>query len=217
MLHVNQLNGFGAAQQDALTLSFLASATSTGSTITVPATVQAGDLLLYFDRARNGAITPPTSVTPTGFTLIGTSITASFTRVNLSYKIAVGTEASTNITGMNGNSQNNKIMLVFRGSSPLVSVTPASVAEEATTGDPSAQVVTASGGTPPLIVVAQYATEANPVDPRTFSPAEDAEIANGTTHYAKYKIYNTAPADVTVDKDDDGTNFLRSCYLQCAA
>ena len=215
MLHVNQLNGFGVAQQGALTLSFLASATSTGSAITVPATVQAGDLMIYFDFATQ--LGTPTTVTPSGFTLIGSSLAGTVSRSNLSYKIANGTEASTNITGMNGATTNNKIMLVFRGSSPIASATPASVAAQYTTGDPTAQVVTSSGGTPPLVVVGQWALESGAIDPRTFSPTEDGEVGNGTVHYAKYLIQNTAPVDVTVDTDDNGNNHLRSCYLQCAA
>lgn len=57
----------------------------------------------------------------------------------------------------------------------------------------------------------------NAVDPRSLSPARDSEI--NLTNYLcfTYKIYNSSPADVAVDMDDDGCmKGLQSLYLQAA-
>ena len=49
------------------------------------------------------------------------------------------------------------------------------------------------------------------------SPAKDGEVANGTTPYLAYKVYNSSPANVSVDMDDEGDgNTLQSCYIEVA-
>ncbi len=217
---VTDMIGFGVVSATvagpATSLSQVASATSALETITVPAGVIAGDLLVLLDRAEDDATTVPTTVVPTGFTSIINTAHAQYTRSIMSYKIAVGTEASSSITGMNGTAYESKAMYVFRGNNPITSVTAASAAGQFTESNPTAQVVTASAGAVPLVVLAGYSVfAANAVDPRTFSTTKDGEISNGTDLYLAYKIYNSSPADTTVDMDDEGfENCLQSCYLQ---
>ena len=90
-------------------------------------------------------------------------------------------------------------------------------AGETTDGNPSAQVVGASSGTPPLIVIGAYGTTGT-VDPRTFSTTKDGEItADSFNAYLAYKIYNSSPQDSSIDMDDEGdANILQSCYLACS-
>lgn len=206
-----------------MAISLRGVASSTGSTITAPAGIAAGDLIILNDVASNNAGNP-TDVTPTGFTLIGTSLSNGLQRNNLSYKFADGTEGSSSITGMNGTNTNSKSMLVFNtaGAKSFVLSTPNEVAS---TANPSPQTVSASGGTPPLVVIGAYGS--NPggdVSPRTFTvsavDAKDGEInedgaTSGTTgqSWLAYKIYNSSPADVSVDMDDEGTNYLHSLYI----
>lgn len=197
------------------TLSFQADATSTSDTITGPASIAAGDLLVLWDGAHNLSGLP-TSVVPTGFTSIVSFNDGSNDRAIASYKIADGSEASATITGMNGNISDDKMLYVFRGNQAISSVSALDIASESTAGNPTAQVVNASGGTPPLIVFGCYFVPGAAVDPRTFNPAKDGEITSSTRAYLAYKIYNSSPADVTVDMDDElDTNMLASFYLSC--
>jgi len=218
MLVATQLSGFGIGGAALSSLSQAASATSTAATITGPAGILAGDLLVLWDTAESvGSV--PTTVVPTGFAVISNLDNGSSNRTLLSAKIADGSEASAALTGMNGDSANRKSLYVFRGNTPITTYVANDVGEETTTGDPTAQTCNASGGTVPLVVIGAYRALAA-IDPRTFtvggSPAKDGEINPATTSYLAYKIYNTAPADVVIDMDDEGARqFLVSCYLAC--
>jgi hypothetical protein len=214
------LIGFGVAGSDsagAMTVSMIDSATSTAVTITAPAGVVAGDLLVLLDRATS-IFSMPTLVTPTGFTSIVNTVGAAYDRMNMSYKIAVADDASATVTGMDGADYERKAMYVFRGSSVITTATPYDAAGEITSGDPADQVVNCSGGAVPLVVIAGYScyAAAGSVDPRTFSTTKDGEIAPAgiTDFYLAYKIYNSSPADTTVGMADEGSNnILQSCYI----
>jgi hypothetical protein len=196
-------------------LAFQTSATNenTGS-ITGPASIQAGDLLVLLDYA---AVTPspPAATVPSGFTQI-TTATGGLSRVVLSMKKATGAEASASLTGMIGNIGDAKLLYVFRGNVPITVIQALSVGQQSTDLNPTAQVVTASGGTPPLVVIGAYSSSGT-VSPRTFTPAKDGEINTTNTgdQWLAYKIYNASPADVTIDMDDEGSeNCLMSCYIR---
>lgn len=204
------------------TLSEQASATSTAATITGPASIAAGDLLVLWDAA-NGSFGEPTSVVPTGFTsIIDFSTVGTDLRCIASYKIADGSEASATITGMDGAAADHKMLYVFRGNVAISSVSANDTASEINIGNPLAQTVNASGGTPPLIIFGGYLSLGSTIDPRTFtvggSPSKDGEISTGTDAYLAYKIYNASPADTVVDMDDEGStyNALASFYLACS-
>ncbi len=113
-------------------LTRVLSATSTLATITYPAGIQAGDLILLIDRA---AGTTSSLAIPTGFTQISTTATVAQNlfpyRVTYSYKIATGTETG-NITGQDGSTSDAKTMIVFRGSRPISSVTSSELAFDQT-------------------------------------------------------------------------------------
>lgn len=196
-----------------------ASATSTESaTLSAPADIIAGDVLVFLDAVWNLSGGPPASSVPSGFTSIATATTGlgSDIRTTLSYKLAVGTEGSSTITGMSSTGGASKILVVFRPDDPASTLTVFSVAAEATNANPSAQTVTASGGTPPLIVVGAY-TSSGAIDPRGFSTTKDDEIESAASAFdmwIAWKIYNTSPADTSIDMDDEGaSNILESCYI----
>ena len=109
-----------------------------------------------------------------------------------------------------------KILLVFRPDAPITTAAHADPDQFTGNGIPAAQTVTASGGTPPLIVFGAYSSSGT-INPRTMSPAKNGEVANGTTRYIAWKIYNSSPANVSVDMDDEGDgNTLQSCYIEVA-
>lgn len=219
MLRVNQLSSFGAGfRQPLTTISFIASANSNTANITLPGTIEPGDLLLLFQAATTNT-TLPTAVTPSGWTnLVNQSgITGTDAdRVMVDYRISDGSEDGSSITGMDGGISDRKIVLQFRGDQLIRDVTLQDLAAQFTSGNPAAQTVNASGGIVPLIVFGNWYS-ANAIDPRTFSPAADGEIqvTGSNIFFVKYKIYNSSPADHTVDMDDEGSvNDLFSFYLQ---
>ena len=207
---------FAAAAASVLTaLVQVNSANSTAATITAPANIQPGDLLVLWQSAANIG-SPPTLVQPTGFTTISNQ-PAGGTRFNMCYKIADGTEDGATLTGMDASAAGSdaKSLLQFRGNIPITSVSVVDLETQFTLGNPTSQTVNASGGQAPLIVLAGY-DSTNAIDPRTFTPAKDGEINSGVNHYFAWKIYNSSPADVTVDMDDEGDNALHTYYLACS-
>lgn len=218
MLAVTQSCGF-TADDTLIQLVQQGSATSLLATVTAPANIQQGDLLVLFDSAGQVGVNVPTIV-PTGFTSINNvSITDgfSFIRSICSYKVAVGNESSSSISGMSGANSNDKMLLHFRPNVPINALTVGDVDGSGITTNPAAQTVTSASGVPPLIVFGAYSADAA-VSPRTFtvggSAAKDGEINSSTFAYLAWKIYNSAPADVVIDMDDEGAmNTLQSFYI----
>lgn len=194
-------------------ISFFNSATSTASTITAPASINAGDLIVIADAGANAG-TAVTLVTPTGFTALASFNPSGTSGMVVSYKKAVGTEGGTSITGINATT-NRKALAVFRDSPAASVITPSTVNSEGTTGDPVAQNVTASGGTAPLVVIGAYFSSGG-VTGQSFTPASDGDISPNTGLHLSYKIYNSSPQNTTIDEGDGGTNGLASCYIQMA-
>lgn len=192
-------------------LAFHDSATSTAATISVPAGLQAGDLMVLSDFALNSG-SVPALVVPSGFTNWINSTTSTL-RVAQSYKIAVGDE--TTLTGMDGNLIDNKILAVFRGDVAISTITASIPTSEATSGDPATQNIVATAGTLPLIAFGFYVGTAG-VDPRTFTPSATAELNNGTSHFLKYLLQNASLTDVSINMDDEGVNVLAGGYLWAA-
>lgn len=128
--------------------------------------------------------------------------------VGVFYKKSDGSDSSTSPTG-------TFLSVVFRGNSPILGVSIQDVGQQATNGDPSAQVITSGAGVVPLISFGSYSSFSD-IDPRTFSPAKDGEIDDGSdVQWIAWKIYNSSPANVTVDMDAEFTNnVLQSFYLQ---
>lgn len=186
------------------------SATSTGSTINFPGGIQAGDLIVLCDMAESGAA--PTAVTPSGFSVIANNTTG-IRRMMLTYKKADGTESGA-LTGMNGSSNNAKVMVIFRGTGAAATITSHDHDGFADGGDPPAQTITSGSGLAPLVAIAGYGNS-SAVTARPFSPAKDGEVgSSGDRCYVAWKIYNTGPSDITVDQTDIGQPFVATCYFQ---
>lgn len=203
------------------TISKVLDSSSTAATIAFPSGIQAGDLIVLYDRAHS-AFATPADVTPTGFTRIGSSVTVAAAsptfvgaRSNLWYKLAAGTETG-NLTGMNGNALNGKAMAVFRGNIAATSITVGGANQTGTDGNPGALTCAANAGNAPLVVIGAYSST-GAISPRIFSTTPDAEILPATTLYLAYKIYNSSPASTDIDMDDEGnTNIVHCGYLEMA-
>jgi len=185
------------------------------STVTMPASVAANDFAVMCDHMRQSTSAPATA-SPSDFTQFGTAPTVSnvstYARRVLSYKILDGSEGGATLTGMGG-INGSKSVVVFRSDAPGTWSAPADLAETLTNSDPTGQTINV--GAAPLVCIAWW-NSSGVVNPRSFSPAEDAEITvdGGGTAYVKYKIYDSSPADTSVDMDDEGFyNHLSSCYI----
>ena len=195
-----------------LTIAHRSSATSSSSTVTGPSDIASGDILVLRDYASSSGGAPSTAI-PSGFTsLVNHAALNSggfYERSILSYKLADGTEASASLTGMNGNDENKKVLVVF--SAGATTLATGGTGSSGSNGDPSSLAINASGGTAPLVVIGGYSsTRVLTVD--TMTPTEDGRAAVGTGGDAAvaWKIYNSSPANVTIDMGDEdsgGANF----------
>lgn len=189
------------------------SSTSTSSTINAPSDLQMGDLLLIFDCAST-ALSPPSTVQPSGFTAVDSQSGTSMTDA-MWYKIADGSEAGQSFTGMNGGYSNRKLFLVFRANVPIISATVSTVSKQITASNPTSKTISASGGTAPLLVIASWSNQidSNAISPRTQSPSM-TEVSNDTHQYIGWIPYYTSPSDQTFDMDDEGAdNALMGWYF----
>ena len=83
-----------AAARRVTSLSYLDSATSTATTITVPSGVQTGDVGILLDEALNFSGSPPSATVPSGWTsLVDTAGT--ITRQIISAKVLSSSDAGT--------------------------------------------------------------------------------------------------------------------------
>lgn len=198
---------------------------STANTISIHSSVQASTDLLVLLQFSTTDGSPPADVTPSGWSHIGTVVeggAGADARISAKYRVAQAGDAGATVTGMDG-TVDRKIILVYRGDGAISTVTPGSYNGYADEGEPPAQSLNAGSGAAPLVAIAHYVVDnTNAIDPRIFtvggSPAADNEYINGTDtfQYAKDKVYNSSPANISVDMDDEVTtadNGLQSFYL----
>jgi hypothetical protein len=195
----------------AFDIEFLASTESTTSQITTPV-CEPGDILILVDHARNSGVPAPTSVKPADFDYIA-QITASLSQQDVSIKIAEVGDSERLLTGMDGSTSDNKLVLAFRPSVPVSFLAEGLV--QTTIGSAPDAVTTLAGdnGAAPLLVLGFY-YGSNAVTGLSMTPAEDGEVV-GARAAVKWKKYLTSPANVTIDKADDGfSNTLQALYLE---
>lgn len=194
------------------TLTVGNSATSSTTTITCPA-VNEGDLIVMLDRAEGMSV--PTTAIPTDFVSVVNTNDGAYFRQILSYKIAVGTEGGTSLTGMVGSDYTYKGIWTFVGDVAITAVSALSAVGQATDGNPSAQTVTSGSGVAPLVVLGCATSYKDNTSVLSMTPSEDATLSPDASWWLGYKIYNSSLANVAVDMADAGyENCLQSCYLQ---
>ncbi len=202
-------------------MSFAASnAASNVSSITAPADIAAGDLIVCYNWHRDAIGGVPATAVPSGFTEISNVNDAGDARVILSYKLATGAEGSSTLNGMSSATGDGAmIVTVFRGDNPAGVLTVRDPDGQITNLAPTDQTIAAASGAVPLVVLAGYAS-GNDIGTIGFTPAQDATLsatAGASLIRFRYKVYNSNPADTTVTKNDSGAdNVLQSCYIEAA-
>jgi hypothetical protein len=191
-------------------ISFVASATSLATTIVIPASAAAGDIAVLFDSTPTSAIS---FTVPTGFSSISSVTNSSTIRTNISYKSLVAGDSGTTIGGMNGTTR--KVLLVFRPSSTLNSISTSMNTGQVTTAVPTNQSLSLLSAAKPHIAFAVY-TSSGAVATRgwTQTGGTPTEVSSVSTSgiYVKYQINNAVanPQNVTISMSDGGTNALQS-------
>ena len=198
---------------------------STPNAITIPVTVQAGDVLHLFTWANGSS---PVVSTPPGWTAIAdlyNNLSSWLSRPQHCYKIATAGDAGAAV-GSSGSGWSTcvRMLTVIRGNIPITGVTLVDVEKDGWTsssaGSPSQLTVT-PGGPVPVLVMASY-TAVGVINPRYFRTGgvdvKDGEYSwSGTVfggthqHYVAYKAFNdggAALADCLIDMDDEGTNMF---------
>ncbi len=216
-------SGVSKAEVPPLTpLSYITATVATApvltSTVLVPYNVQAGDLLVWSEYARD-----PTGSVPTGFTELVSSDAPAGSKHKTAYKIATGAEAGTVITGQTAAAGTPvAVLIVFRGSTPFASATTGTWNSQALDdGDPAPQTVTPPGSGLVLVLGAAGCRGAvADIQFTTQTPAFDRVISHlspsgGFAISVGYKIYTTGGSTHTIDVGDAGVrNSLHSGYLQ---
>jgi len=193
-------------------ITLFASATSITSTLTAPANILAGDLLVFTQYVPNQS----SGTVPSGFTqLVLTESSAVDHRT--SYKRAAGTEGGTSISAMSG-SDYATVLLVFRGGS-WSSVLTGTWNSEGTDTNPASQTVTSQTGQVIVLGCAGARATAANISFSTASPAFDGTVsardASGDAVTIGYKIYNNGSSSHTIDVGDNGDrNTFHSGYLK---
>ena len=205
-----------AANQRVTSISFVASNTSTTGSVTVPSSARSGDFALFIDRDGNATGTPPSQVSPSGWDFIDTiaaTVTGGSARSSIFHKILTSSDPGATVTGMN-NGFARKIILVFRPDCGITSVTIGSYAEYLANGTNS-QTITSGSGAAPLVVIAHMACNVGQtLNTRSFTPTQDATVSSAASQEARYKIYNSSPANVTAALSASrGGNTLQSFYF----
>lgn len=206
-------------------ISFVASADANNTSITIPASAQAGDVAILADGAANTTATIPTSVTPTGWTLAN-SESYSYTgydsiRTNVSYKVLDAGDPGASISGMTGGSTSQKAMVVFRPDVSLTALVAGTVAHgNDISGSQINANVTCSSVAAPLVVIAVYRISPGSGAPTfTFSPGKSSAVdrIENTVVALRlaYVIFNSSPQNQTINEYGPGvTSTIQGFYLK---
>jgi hypothetical protein len=176
----------------------------------------AGDLVIMFCRGADetGDVTPPDWV-------VANMQTSGTVRAKMMAGVLTATDISNGyVAGVKGTTRTQGILTTLRPAIPITSLAWFDTDGQITTGNPASQAIAASVGDAPLVVAAAMFSS-GAIDPRTWTGGTPTEYqqASGTGLgiWLLHQIFNSSPADITVDMDDEGsTNVLLSGYLEVA-
>lgn len=187
--------------------------------VTTPTGIEEGDLLIYVNMAAALSATPPSLVTPTGYTnAVNTSSTAfPATRMAMFYRVADGTEDSDVLTGMVSTNFGDTAAIIahYRDDAGIISnVVVNDVDGVLANANPAAQVKNMSGEAPPVAAFATLYGNASGVNSLSMSPAADNTITESSRYQLAHKGFASSPSNVTVDGDQHGDpTGLQSFYI----
>ena len=185
----------GVTVSPCIQIAYKSSSTSQSGTITVPADVVAGDIMVLLSHVKNG------EGGPVGFTSLGGYGAYKYPnsyRATLNYKIATGDEAGTTIPVRSGDGPKH-VLAVFSAPGATSVTVGARDSDGDLSGKPGSIFVPSSAGTPPLIIIHAFAGRLlnNPYGVRYSTPpypTPQGQIDLGSPASARitYSIYNSA-------------------------
>lgn len=216
-----ELQGFSIADQcEVHSWSSVGFTNSNTGSITGPSSVQAGDLAILFD-APSGS-TVPSEVVPSGFTVIA-NLTYDFTSHNgrhiLSYKILASGDITggimNSVTGMTGSTTSRKMIGVWRSTNPISSICILALQEEGVdNGNLTAQVIPSGAATQAALLLAHWRFANGQVSGNLTATGMTLTAGSSTAQYVGYRIYNSSPANQTVDTTiTSDTQMLQTLFI----
>lgn len=214
------------------TWQFIDSATATSGTLTLPAAIDAGDLLVIahvtWDGSGGGTFSAPTLVTPSGFTnkfneAYPSADPARFNhRVVISCKIADGSEDGASVNVVSSGARDRSVCLQFRPSFSISSIgnitLGGTVVDNSGPDNPGPITSTITGVKTPSIALAisgDFDSDSNSVNLGTQSPTFDGSVTPSFQAFSvHYRVENSGPVVQTIDMGDRGNyNYLFVSHL----
>lgn len=200
----------------AFMVSLFASNTIDNSeTITCPANVEAGDLIVLLDRADDGLLV--SKVIPSGFTEIVDTDSGVTLRMVASYKKAIGNEGGSTLTGMNSSGQEGKMLYVFRPNFKA-NYAVADVGGQEASGAPTNQTITSGSSATkrPVIAFGCFGVYNGSINNAILTPSADGSITALSAGQLSYRIMGLSPpTDVVASMNDSGEiNIMQSFYIE---
>jgi len=187
--------------------TFFANSVSSTTTISFPASTQAGDLAVLLDFS-----TTLSNVVPSGWTLVNRSTATGMDAIS-SYKVLTSEDIASSVSGLGGSTR--KILLVFRPDKNVSQVLVKSLNGQATVLAPTSQSLSATGVLGPAIGIVHYGST-SAIGTISSGTLTMTEIANITNQRSRYVIFNKnqTPESGIISMSDGGTNCLQSFYLE---
>lgn len=206
------------------TLSIVASASSTGSTITVPSTARAGDLLALFDCPSFSVTTGVSGPAPSGFTILTVGPTSGWrSGIIISAAIATDASAGSTLTGADGTSVDAKVLVVIRANAIIKTFTALNANSSSTDTNPLGLDISGSGVTSPAVLLCCASTLDNEAidwegypSVSTF-PAFDSVLRPVNRIVTGISTITQSEAGYTqrIDMIDYGSNnLMRGCWVK---
>lgn len=196
-------------------VKFISTNTSSTTSITLPATIQDGDIGILFNGADNASTTAPSAVNPSGWTNVinSSQTTTNALRITAYYKVLTAAEASTTITVMTGGNKSNAHFLLYRPSKSF-SIATASINQQATASVPTNQTLTMTGINNIFLGFYFAWTSGTGVPSSTITPIRTIS-QSGQSYIGSFEATDTAVtySTSTISMTDGGTQGLCSFRL----
>jgi hypothetical protein len=199
-------------------VAYVTNASSTTTSLTFP-TIQTGDIAVYGCTAANTTTTIPTSVTPTGFTLLTSATvgTTLGTRTEIFYKICTGSESATTLTNMSGTGSTLSNIVIYRPSSTVNGLVFSTPSIQVTDAVPTNQTLTMTGLTGPYIGFA-WGRQSGGFGTVTSTGATKTRsgLVGSSGGWNTYEATSSAVSfsTATLSMNDGGTNSLASFTMR---
>ena len=191
-------------------------------TVTLMGTVNAGDLLVFYEHLTMSNGSAILTDAPSGWTYatgklyaVG-ALSTEFLKVVIYYKIADGTEGGTTLTSnvTSGSPSNSRLrVLRFTGGVSSITVDGATSGYDASSGFS----IAASGGTAPQLVIFSLGVRTSgSFSSQSVSSGVHAQFSGEDSSTYGYDIQNSAAANITVSFSASSAPNYAYCWLKAA-